>query len=459
MRRNILILVIAIVVIGGGYLAYRQFAAAPVEPETETPIDVNTVAVNTGLGTVSAEGQIVPLRHTQLSVLTAGPVVEIVVAEGDSVQAGDPILRLDSSDQETALQQAIAGAIQADAGLQTAQAGLQAAEAGLQAAEVGVKAAQAAMAVVTAPPTAEQVAVSEASVAVAQASINAALGNQSLTAEGASDAQILSAEAQVVAAQAAAKPVQDIYGILQRFEADEETIADVAVQLNAANANLQAAQAALVEAEAGATQAERVAAGNAVAAAQAQRDAAQSQLDLLLAGAQAEQVNISQIGVAQAEAARAEAELGVEQARAAVAQAEAGKVQAETAVSAAQEAVAQRTLTAPFAGTIASLNIEVGEIASPGVPIVSLADFSKWVVETTDLTELDVVAVAVGFPVEVRVDALPDAVLPGTVSDIDTVATLSRGDVTYTVTVELDNNDSLPLRWGMTAFVDVDVEQ
>lgn len=453
MRRIILILVIALM-IGG-----CQRGAEPTEPEAEAPVDVNTVAVNPGLGTVSAEGQIVPLRHTQLSVLAAGPVVEILLAEGDSVQAGDPILRLDSSDQEIALQQAIAGAIQADAGLQTAQAGLQAAEAGLQAAEVGVQAAEAALAVVTAPPTAEQVAVSEASVAVAQASINAALGNQSLTAEGASDAQILSAEAQVVAAQAAVKPVQDVYGILQRFEADDETIADIAVQLNAANANLQAAQAALAEASAGATPAERAAAGNAVVAAQAQRDAAQAQLDLLLAGAQAEQVTISQIGVARAEAARTEAELAVEQAEAAVAQAEAGKVQAETAVSAAQEAVAQRTLNAPFAGTIASLNIEVGEIASPGVPIVSLADFSKWVVETTDLTELDVVAVAVGFPVEVRVDALPDAVLRGTVSDIDTVATLSRGDVTYTVTVELDNNDSLPLRWGMTAFVDVDVEQ
>ncbi len=455
MRRNIRILVIVIAL----FVAGCQREATPAEPETETPLDVNALADNTGLGNVSAEGQIVPLRHTQLSVLAAGPVVEILVTEGDSVQAGDPILRLDSSDQEIALQQAIAGAIQADAGLQTAQAGLQAAEAGLQAAEAGVKAAEASLAVVTAPPTAEQVAVSEASVAVAQASINAAVGNQSLTAEGASDAQILSAEARVVAAEAAVKPVQDVYGILQRFEADEETITDVAVQLNAANANLQAAQAALAEANAGATQAERVAAGNAVAAAQAQRDAAQAQLDLLLAGAQAEQITISQIGVARAEAARGEAALGVEQARAAVAQAEAGKVQAETAVSAAQEAVAQRTLTAPFAGTIASLNIEVGEIASPGAPIVSLADFSKWVVETTDLTELDVVNVAVGSPVEVRVDALPDAVLPGTVSDIDTVATLSRGDVTYTVTVELDNNDSLPLRWGMTAFVDVDVEQ
>lgn len=458
MRRIIIILVVAIAVLGGSYFAYQQFGGTA-EPEATATVDVNTVAVNTGLDVVSAEGQIVPLRHTQLAVLAAGPVAEIFVAEGDAVQAGDPILRLDSTDQEIALQQAIAGAIQADAGLQTAQAGLQAAEAGLMAADVGVAAAEAALALVTAPPTAEQIAVSEASVAVAQASINAALGNQSLTTEGATDAQVLSAEAQVIAAQAAAKPVQDVYGLAQRFDASEDTIADIAVQLNAATANLNAAQAALAETQAGATPAERAAAGNAVAAAQAQRDAAQAQLALVLAGSQAEQVNISQIGVERAQATRVEAELGVQQAQAAVAQAEAGKAQAETAVASAREAVDQRTLTAPFAGTIASVGVEVGEIASPGRPIVALADFSKWVVETTDLTELDVVAVAVGFPVKVSIDALPGKDLQGTVVDIDTVSTASRGDVTYTVTVELDNNDSLPLRWGMTAFVDVDVKQ
>ncbi|MCB0000118.1 MAG: hypothetical protein KDE56_30350, partial [Anaerolineales bacterium] len=66
MRRNILILVTVIALFVGGC----QRGETTTEPEAETSVDVNTVAVNTGLGTVSAEGQIVPLRHTQLSVLT-----------------------------------------------------------------------------------------------------------------------------------------------------------------------------------------------------------------------------------------------------------------------------------------------------------------------------------------------------------------------------------------------------
>lgn len=458
MRRIITILVILAVLGGGGFFAYQQFFA-PEEPEAETAVDVNTVAVDTGLDVVSAEGQIVPLRDAQLSVLTSGTVAEIFVAEGDTVSAGDPILKLDTSDQEIALQQAIAGVIQADAGLQTAEAGLASAQAGVKAAEVGVMAAEAALAVVQAPPTAEQIAVSEASIAVAEASINSAAGSQALTLEGATEAQLRAAEAQVVAAQAAQKPVQDTFGLAQRFDVSEDVLEDIAIQLNAASSNLSAAEASLSELEQGATTAERVAAGNAVVAAQAQRDAAQAQLELLLSGAKQEQVGVAEVGIEQAQAAVDEAQLGVQQAESALAQAEAAKAQAETAVASAQEAIEQRTLKAPFGGVIASLAVSVGEIASPGVPIAILADFDKWIIQTTDLTELDVVSIAVGFPVDVRIDAIPDRTLQGTVTDIDTVSTLSRGDVTYTVSVELDDNEGLPLRWGMTAFVDVDTEQ
>jgi len=120
--------------------------------------------------------------------------------------------------------------------------------------------------------------------------------------------------------------------------------------------------------------------------------------------------------------------------------------------------LSRASLTAPFGGTIADVNVEVGEIVAMSQPIVTLADFSGWLVETTDLTELDIVNVKVGLPVDVNVDALPDEVLHGTVSDIATVSTLTRGDVTYRVTIDLDEATEFPLRWGMTVFVDVDVQ-
>jgi hypothetical protein len=95
------------------------------------------------------------------------------------------------------------------------------------------------------------------------------------------------------------------------------------------------------------------------------------------------------------------------------------------------------------------------------VPALTLADMTGWLVETTDLSELDVASVTIGDRVEVEVDALPDQVLTGTFTDIAGVSSLVRGDVTYVVTVRLDDADlktgsELPLRWGMTAYVKVE---
>jgi len=101
--------------------------------------------------------------------------------------------------------------------------------------------------------------------------------------------------------------------------------------------------------------------------------------------------------------------------------------------------------------------VELGQVVSPGVAVLTLADLSGWLVETTDLTELDVVAVAAGLPATVKIDAIPNETLTGKVTDIAAVSSLNRGDVTYSVTIALDEASDLPLRWGMTAFVTVDV--
>ena len=58
---------------------------------------------------------------------------------------------------------------------------------------------------------------------------------------------------------------------------------------------------------------------------------------------------------------------------------------------------------------------------------------NRWLVETADLTELDVAAVALGAPAAARADALPDVALTGVVSDISPVAREVRGDTTYKV--------------------------
>lgn len=119
-------------------------------------------------------------------------------------------------------------------------------------------------------------------------------------------------------------------------------------------------------------------------------------------------------------------------------------------VAAAQRALDNTELTAPYSGMIVDLyDLHPGESVTPGLPVVTLADFSAWIVETRDLTELDVVNVEPGQEVEVIPDALPDLKMAGTVESIAQVFTERSGDILYTVRIRLDESDSR-LRWGMT---------
>ncbi len=470
-RRLVISLIVIALLAAGGYFAYRQFLA-PQPEATDSAAAVETTVVDTGVDVVSAEGQIVPFRHAALALQAGGEVVEILVTEGQTVQAGAPILRLDATDLEIALRQAEAGLSQAqanlvaaNAGLSAAQAGVDVAQVGVNTAQVGVTAAEAQVALVQADPLPEEITAAQSSIRAAASGIDQAAANRDSTLE-IPGSRVRSAEAQVAAAFAEQRSIQETYDKIIRAGVGGTPEEQTRFALNAAVANLNAAQASLDELNEGATDAQRRAANAAVSVAVAQRDSAQAQLDLLQAGVKPEQVTVAEVGVAQsqaavdqAEAAVSQAQVSVTQAEAAVAQAESGVRQAQAGLEAAQAALDKTVLIAPFAGTVADVSLELGEVASPGVPVVTLADFSQWLVETTDLTELDVVALAVDYPVEVQVDAIPDKVIKGTVTDISTVSTLTRGDVTYVVTISLDDAGDLPLRWGMTVFVDVDVNQ
>jgi len=80
---------------------------------------------------------------------------------------------------------------------------------------------------------------------------------------------------------------------------------------------------------------------------------------------------------------------------------------------------------------------------------VQIADFSGWTIETSDLTELEVVDVREGQQVDIAPDALPGLTLKGTVESISQSYKLQGGDVLYTVKIRLDGTDPR-LRWGMT---------
>jgi RND family efflux transporter MFP subunit len=130
--------------------------------------------------------------------------------------------------------------------------------------------------------------------------------------------------------------------------------------------------------------------------------------------------------------------------------------QAQVAVDAAQAQLDKLQLIAPFAGTIGTVSIRSGEVAQSGQPIVTLGDLDSLRVETTDLSETDIARVKEGQPVNVTFDALPGKTITGKVARIAPMSTPGQSAVNYLVTVSLDEIDPA-LRWGMTAFVDVQV--
>lgn len=122
---------------------------------------------------------------------------------------------------------------------------------------------------------------------------------------------------------------------------------------------------------------------------------------------------------------------------------------AKAQVAAAQDALGNYEITAPFDGVVAEVNVEVGEQVGVEMRAVSLVDTSSWIIETTDVTELEVVGIAVGQPVTFTADALPDVTMRGVVTEISAASIVQGGDVIYTVRIAVDEVDPR-VRWGMT---------
>ena len=124
----------------------------------------------------------------------------------------------------------------------------------------------------------------------------------------------------------------------------------------------------------------------------------------------------------------------------------------EARLGAAKAGLAAFSVIAPFDGVVADLDAKLGGSINAGEPAVTIADFSQWLVKTTDLTEIDVVALEEGQPVSVTLDAIPDAELSGEILSIGQTFSENQGDIVYEVTILLTGAHPA-MRWGMTAAV------
>jgi multidrug resistance efflux pump len=169
-----------------------------------------------------------------------------------------------------------------------------------------------------------------------------------------------------------------------------------------------------------------------------ERDSVRATLDQALADeAEAKhQYDISQDGPNAEQQALAEARLN----------------NAKAQVASAENNLANYELKAPFDGEVMDTNVSVNQMVGPETWAVVVADTSQWFIDTSDLTELDVVNVAVGQNVCITADALPGVTMTGVVQEISQTYKSQGGDILYTVRIKVNDLDPR-MRWGMTTEV------
>jgi HlyD family secretion protein len=433
---------ITLLVIGLGFILS---ACSPAAEETEAP---EPVAVDFS-PVVSATGVVVPEQEALLSVSAGGVVEDVLVEKGDEVTTGQVLVQLEGTEQQiaavsaTALELANAqyalDKLYEDTNLLAAQA--------LRSAETAEKALED----LNNPELQEALALQ--AVADAQKAVDTTERNARYSVSTASQADIDAQRAQVVltrdaldkanedfephankpednitrahflARQAAAQKIYD--DAVRRLNAMEGTSSEV--DINVAEAEFITAQAALLQAQ---RDLERVLDGpdpGEIALLEAQIEKGYRDFETFSAGPDPDDVALAESRITNAEAQ----------------------------LAAAEELLADLELKAPFDGVISAVHVNSSEWVAPGSPVLLIADLNNLQVRTTDLSEIDVAQISLDDTAIVTFDALPELVLEGTVISIAPKADEGSG-VNFPVVIELSEIPPA-LRWGMTAFVDIDV--
>jgi len=231
------------------------------------------------------------------------------------------------------------------------------------------------------------------------------------------------------------------------FEAQVEqgraSVLNAQANLLNAQANLENAKANLTKADVAVLDAKRTLDRNQPLLekkiiAQATMDTAQTNYDTAVA----------QRDVAQAQVESAKSQ--IESFKAQVEQAKAGLRVTETNLR-------YTTIRSPVNGTVISRNVDVGQTVAASLQAPTLFTIAKNLAEMqvdSNVSEADVGRIAVGQEATFTVDAYPERIFRGKVSEIRNAPIIVQNVVTYDVVILVGNKD-LKLKPGMTANVSV----
>jgi HlyD family secretion protein len=425
------IVLIVVAILAALFINGRGQRAAASGPGTTPVTRGNLTAAVAGSGSVAAE------QTVNLAFQTGGTVTDVLVKEGDTVKTGQALAKLD----DRALQLQVMNARSA---LESAQARLAQAQQGnakpedLAAGEAQLASAQANYDKVAKGPSAADLASAQAAVRSAQAAADAAAKTA-----GTSSSQLESAAAALQKTEASLRQAQANYDrvasnpdIARRPEALSLQTATIDYQQAKANydslsqttgtdAQSKIASAAAQLAQARANLAKLTPTAEDLAVAKANLDQAKANFAKLTAKSTETDLQIQQAAVSQAEQSLQQAQLNLDNA----------------------------TLTAPFAGVVAQINIVPGSTANNATPALRLINRDPLHVDLK-LSENDVAQVQLDQPVKLTIQSLDGWQTDGKVSYIAPAADSSNGVVTYAVRVSFPDNDP-KVKVGMTADLNI----
>jgi len=407
MKRVLGIIAVVILLAGAGTVGFRWYTQAQAS-DVAQPLEAS--------GTIEAE-------TIHITAETSGRIVEILADEGQPVSKGQVLLRLDDSLLQT----------------QRAQA------------EAAVAAAQADLAQVEAKARPEEVAVAKAAVAQAVAQRDGAKVAWENAKKTRDNPQQLNAEINAAKNQVALAKLE--VEMAQARLADALLLRD---QYKSTSYNWRVLNFMATAAE------------EAVAEAQAAQDGAQQHLDNLIA--MRDNPLAADAAVTAAEGKYRVAEAAVNVAQAAldallegampeeIAMAQARVRQAQASLHTLDVQLEQLTIKSPINGLVTSKVVHVGEIATPGATLMTVADLDQ-VTLTIYVPENQINMVALGQAVGVEVDSFPNEVFQGEVTYIAHRAEFTpknvqtkeeRVNMVFAVKVRIPNPDHR-LKPGMPA--------
>jgi len=431
-KNRIVIGIIAAVIVVGGAIWYVTSA---------TPPTFGAVTVQKGnvVESVDEPGSVLAENSAVMSFQEAGQIAGVNVQEGSVVSAGAVLASLDAAQLQAAVGQASAGLAAAQAQLDSLTSGTRPQQLAIDQSAVASADQALGIAVGNAYSASDDAVRNQLDNMFSNAqSSNPAFNVPSNSTPGAvttiqnERVQIGTALTAWYAAQTATSTGFDPASIsamaltnLQQIQAYINTIALV-VNSATTSGSISSAALAQYKAEITAARAEVEASIGALSGDQTALTAAQNILTLAQAGSTPQAIEAQQAVVAQAQAA----------------------------AQSAQVALDHASIVAPFGGTVQNLTAQIGQVVSPGAPMMTLVNNGGLKIQTY-VSEKDVANIKTGNQAQVTLDAFGTGTsFPATVTTVDAAETQVNGTAAYMVTLHFTNPNG-QIKDGMTGNVHI----